>query len=144
MVIMAQTRLENPLTDGFIGEMKEMDEQQMAIRIAKVEDSDEEFYIVQVNPWQLWEVKNKKGKVIKELEGNRFTSDRLAQVALDKYLNDRAAKRAKEEQEKAALRAEAQAKYDAMRALEAANEVKAAQINEAKEISVEPKAKKKK
>jgi len=129
---MVQTRLENPLTDGFIGEMKEMDNEQVAIRIAKVEGSDEEFYIVQVNPWQLWEVKNKKGKTPKELEGNRFTSDRLAQGALDKYLNDRAAKKAKEEQEKAALRAEAQAKYDAMRALEAANEVKAAQINEAK------------
>jgi hypothetical protein len=141
---MVQTRLENPLTDGFIGEMKEMDSEQVALRIAKVEGSEEEFYIVQVNPWQLWEVRNKKGKTPKELEGNRFTSDRLAQGALDKYLNDRAAKKAKEEQEKAALRAEAQAKYDAMRLLEAANEVKAAQINEAKEIFVEPKTKKKK
>lgn len=130
---MVQSRLENPLTDGFIGEMEEVIPDQMAIRRAVIEETNEEFYIVQVNPWQLWEVRNKKGKTPLELD-QRFTSDRKAQVALEQYVTKREEKKAEAAQVERLRLDQVKEQYDRMRAKEKANDELVAEINAAKEF----------
>ena len=102
-------KTENPTTDGYIGEMVEVSENQMAVRIAET-DTGVKYHIVQENPWQLWKIVDMQGEqVINEL----FTSETLAGKALDKHLAAEAAKAKAEAEAKAKAEAEARAKAKA-------------------------------
>jgi len=86
MVIMDKkiSRIDNPMTDGFTGEFKDMSDDQMAIRHIETKDG-KKFHVIQENPWQLWKVVDKNGKEM--LGGEKFTSERRAEEALEKHLN---------------------------------------------------------
>jgi len=78
------SRIDNPMTDGFTGEFKELDDDQIAIRHVETSNG-KKYHVVQVNPWQLWKVVDNKGKEL--FDGEKFTSSRKAEVALEKHLN---------------------------------------------------------
>ncbi len=78
------SRIDNPMTDGFTGEFKELDDDQMAIRHIETSDG-KKYHVVQQNPWQLWKVVDDKGKEL--FGGEKFTTERRAEEALEKFLN---------------------------------------------------------
>jgi len=78
------SKFDNPMTDGFVGEFKEVSDEQISIRNVETTDG-KKYHVVQENPWQLWKVVDKNGKEM--LKGEKFTSERRAEEALEKYLN---------------------------------------------------------
>ena len=124
-------KVENPATDGFIGEMVEVVDEQISIRIVET-DEGKKYNIVQVNPWQLWEIKPAKGETPEDLKDKRFTSSSKAEQDLERYLNKVATEKAKLAEAKAAEETAKKVEYAKMRMVEAKNDKIVEKMNAAR------------
>ena len=81
----------NPKTDGFDGEFKEYQDDQMAMRTIELPNKDgkiQSFTISQDGQFALWKVIPSKGKVPGELDG-RYTTVGAAEKAIAAYIAKR-------------------------------------------------------
>jgi hypothetical protein len=81
----------NPKQDGFVGNPDEVfEEDQMGVRLIETKDKSQ-WVIVQREPFALWEIKNRKGGVVPTPLSGAYTETLLAEKAIEKYVNDKAA-----------------------------------------------------
>ena len=81
----------NPKTDGFDGEFKEFQDDQMGLRIVEIEAKNgkmQTFNVSQDGQFALWKIIPSKGGVPEELSG-RYTSIGQAEQAIKAYVAKR-------------------------------------------------------